>query len=91
MACRDVGWEVIYQGIRQSPDQIIAAAIEEDVHLVGLSVLSGAHLSLVPPIVKEVGVPVVLEEHLLQESKILLGYSWVAQPHGLDVHGCRDP
>jgi (2R)-ethylmalonyl-CoA mutase len=43
---RDVGFEVIYQGIRLTPAQIVAAAVQEDVDLVGLSVLSGAHLSL---------------------------------------------
>ena len=43
---RDVGFEVVYQGIRLTPAQIVAAAVEEDVDLVGLSVLSGAHLTL---------------------------------------------
>ena len=47
---RDVGFEVIYQGIRLTPEQIAAAAIAEDVHCVGLSVLSGSHLSLVPDV-----------------------------------------
>jgi ethylmalonyl-CoA mutase len=47
---RDVGFEVIYQGIRLTPQQIVAAAVAEDVHCVGLSVLSGSHLSLVPDI-----------------------------------------
>ncbi len=47
---RDVGFEVIYQGIRLTPDQIVAAAIAEDVHCVGISILSGSHLELVPPI-----------------------------------------
>ena len=40
---REAGYEVIYTGIRRSPEEIVAAAIEEDVDLVGLSVLSGAH------------------------------------------------
>jgi methylmalonyl-CoA mutase C-terminal domain/subunit len=43
---RDAGFEVIYTGLRQSPEQIVRAAIQEDVDVVGLSVLSGAHLSL---------------------------------------------
>jgi ethylmalonyl-CoA mutase len=47
---RDAGFEVIYQGIRLTPAQIVAAAVEEDVDLVGLSVLSGAHLSAVPAV-----------------------------------------
>ncbi|CUU61257.1 methylmalonyl-CoA mutase C-terminal domain-containing protein, partial [Parafrankia irregularis] len=47
---RDVGFEVVYQGIRLTPGQIVAAAVEEDVHLVGLSVLSGSHMNLVPEV-----------------------------------------
>ncbi|KPM54398.1 protein meaA [Frankia sp. R43] len=47
---RDVGFEVVYQGIRLTPAQIVAAAVEEDVHLVGLSVLSGSHMNLVPEV-----------------------------------------
>ena len=43
---RDAGMEVIYTGLKQTPDQIVAAAIQEDVHIVGLSILSGAHLGL---------------------------------------------
>jgi ethylmalonyl-CoA mutase len=45
---RDVGMEVIYQGIRLTPEQIAASAVEEDVDLVGLSILSGSHLELIP-------------------------------------------
>ena len=47
---RDAGFEVVYQGIRLTPDQIVAAAVAEDVDLVGLSVLSGAHLDAVPAV-----------------------------------------
>jgi (2R)-ethylmalonyl-CoA mutase len=47
---RDAGFEVIYQGIRLTPAQIVAAAVEEDVDLVGLSVLSGSHLAAVPAV-----------------------------------------
>jgi ethylmalonyl-CoA mutase len=47
---RDAGFEVIYSGIRLTPAQIVAAAVEEDVHVVGLSVLSGSHLSVVPEV-----------------------------------------
>jgi methylmalonyl-CoA mutase C-terminal domain/subunit len=43
---RDEGFEVIYTGLRQTPDQIVSAAIQEDVNVVGLSILSGAHLTL---------------------------------------------
>ena len=47
---RDAGFEVIYQGIRLTPEQIVAAAVAEDVHLVGLSILSGSHMELVPDV-----------------------------------------
>ncbi|MBI3687666.1 MAG: protein meaA [Actinobacteria bacterium] len=47
---RDAGFEVIYQGIRLTPGQIVTAAVEEDVHAVGLSVLSGSHLAVVPAV-----------------------------------------
>jgi (2R)-ethylmalonyl-CoA mutase len=63
---RDAGFEVIYQGIRLTPAQIVSAAVEEDVHVVGLSVLSGSHLQVVPAVLaglKEAGlddVPVVV-------------------------------
>lgn len=45
-ALRDAGFEVIYTGIRQTPEQIVTAAVEEDVDIIGLSCLSGAHLEL---------------------------------------------
>jgi ethylmalonyl-CoA mutase len=48
---RDVGFEVVYQGIRLTPAQIVAAAVQEGVHVVGLSVLSGSHLEVVPAVV----------------------------------------
>ncbi len=51
-ALRDAGFEVIYTGIRQTPDMIAAAALQEDVDAVGLSLLSGAHLTLFPEVVK---------------------------------------
>ena len=47
---RDAGFEVVYQGIRLTPAEIVAAAVAEDVHLVGLSILSGSHLALVPDV-----------------------------------------
>ncbi len=65
VAARDAGFEVVYQGIRSSPAEIAAAARDEDVDLVGISILSGSHLSLVPEVMKElaaagVSVPVVV-------------------------------
>jgi (2R)-ethylmalonyl-CoA mutase len=50
VAARDAGFEVVYQGIRLTPAQIVAAALDEDVDIVGLSILSGSHLELVPDI-----------------------------------------
>ena len=47
-ALRDAGMEVIYTGIRQTPEMIVEAAVQEDVNVVGLSILSGAHLELLP-------------------------------------------
>ncbi|NYJ02050.1 (2R)-ethylmalonyl-CoA mutase [Nocardioides thalensis] len=49
---RDAGFEVIYQGIRLTPEQIVAAAVAEDVHCVGLSILSGSHMELVPAVLE---------------------------------------
>ncbi|MFZ4517845.1 MAG: cobalamin B12-binding domain-containing protein [Microthrixaceae bacterium] len=48
---RDAGFEVIYTGLRQTPEMVVAAARDEDVDVVGLSMLSGAHLALAPPVV----------------------------------------
>jgi (2R)-ethylmalonyl-CoA mutase len=48
---RDVGFEVVYQGIRLTPAEIVAAAVQEGVHVVGLSILSGSHLAVVPDVV----------------------------------------
>jgi methylmalonyl-CoA mutase, C-terminal domain len=49
-ALRDAGFEVIYTGLHQTPEMVVHAAVEEDVHVVGLSILSGAHNALVPEI-----------------------------------------
>ena len=51
-ALRDAGMEVIYTGLRQTPEMIAEAALQEDVDVVGLSILSGAHMALIPPILK---------------------------------------
>ncbi|MGB7819346.1 MAG: protein meaA [Ornithinibacter sp.] len=63
---RDAGFEVVYQGIRLTPEQIVSAAVAEDVHLVGISILSGSHMELVPEVLdlmREAGagdVPVIV-------------------------------
>jgi methylmalonyl-CoA mutase C-terminal domain/subunit len=62
-ALRDAGMEVIYTGLRQTPEQIVSAAIQEDVDVIGLSILSGAHNHLFPRVVellKQSGVENVL-------------------------------
>lgn len=66
-ALRDAGMEVIYTGLHQTPEQIAEAALQEDVDAVGLSILSGAHLTLVPQI-KE-----LLVERGLGQALILVG------------------
>ena len=64
-ALRDAGFEVIYTGLRQTPATVVAAARDEDVDLVGLSMLSGAHLALAPAVVaglraEQLDIPVVV-------------------------------
>lgn len=49
---RDAGMEVIYAGLRQTPEMVVAAALQEDVDVIGLSILSGAHMTLLPRIVE---------------------------------------
>ncbi len=51
-ALRDAGMEVVYTGLRQTPEKIVETALQEDVQVVGLSILSGAHMQLVPPVVE---------------------------------------
>ncbi len=51
-ALRDAGMEVIYTGLRQTPEMIVEAALQEDVDAIGLSILSGAHMTLVPRILE---------------------------------------
>ena len=66
-ALRDAGFEVIYTGLRQTPEMIAEAALQEDVDVVGLSLLSGAHLTLVPKIRE------VMDAHELGDVPIILG------------------
>jgi methylmalonyl-CoA mutase C-terminal domain/subunit len=66
-ALRDAGMEVIYTGLRQTPPQIAAAAVQEDVDVVGLSILSGAHNVLVPEVLK------ALEERGGGEIPVVVG------------------
>ncbi len=64
---RDVGFEVVYQGIRLTPAEIAAAAAQEDVHVVGLSILSGSHLELIPDVLRR------LEAEGVGEIPVIVG------------------
>ena len=64
-ALRDSGMEVIYTGLRQSPEDIVEAAIQEDVHFIGLSILSGAHTHIFPRVVE------LLNEREASDIKII--------------------
>jgi methylmalonyl-CoA mutase C-terminal domain/subunit len=66
-ALRDAGMEVIYTGIRQTPEMIAEAALQEDVDVVGLSILSGAHMALCPRIVE------LLRTQEMNDVMVLLG------------------
>jgi methylmalonyl-CoA mutase C-terminal domain/subunit len=66
-ALRDSGMEVIYTGLRQSPEDIVDAAIQEDVHFIGLSILSGAHTHIFPKVIE------LLNEKGASDIKIIAG------------------
>ena len=66
-ALRDAGMEVIYTGIRQTPEMIVHAAAQEDVSVLGLSILSGAHLEIIPQILK------LLADQGMDDVMVLLG------------------
>lgn len=66
-ALRDAGMEVIYTGLRQTPEMIAEAALQEDVDVVGLSILSGAHMTLVPRVIN------LLKEYGLSDVAVFLG------------------
>ena len=66
-ALRDAGMEVIYTGLRQTPEMIAEAALQEDVDVVGLSILSGAHMALVPRVIE------LLREGGLENVPVIVG------------------
>ena len=66
-ALRDAGMEVIYTGLRQTPDQIAAAALQEDADVIGLSILSGAHMHVCPRLME------LLKEKGLDDVLVLVG------------------
>ena len=66
-ALRDAGMEVIYTGLRQTPEQIVAAALQEDADVIGLSILSGAHMHICPRIME------LLQARGLQDVLVVVG------------------
>ncbi len=93
VAARDAGMEVIYQGIRLTPEQIVAAARDEDVDAVGLSILSGSHVELVPltiDMLREAGVeaPVIVGGIIPEADRAMLldrGVAAVYTPKDFDL------
>ena len=66
-ALRDAGMEVIYTGLHQTPEQVVEAAIQEDVDAIGISILSGAHMTLIPRIIE------LLEENEAEDILVFVG------------------
>ena len=66
-ALRDAGMEVIYTGLRQTPEMIVNAALQEDVQVIGLSILSGAHNAIVPRVIE------LLREKEMTDVKLIVG------------------
>ena len=66
-ALRDAGMEVIYTGLRQTPEMIVSAALQEDVQVIGLSILSGAHNAIVPRIMQ------LLREKKMDDVQVVVG------------------
>lgn len=66
-ALRDAGMEVIYTGLRQTPEKIVETALQEDVAVIGLSILSGAHMQLVPPVIE------LLREKECHDIMVIIG------------------
>lgn len=66
-ALRDAGMEVVYTGLRQSPEQIVAAAAQEDVDAIGLSILSGAHLAICRRVIE------LLREKQMEDVRVFVG------------------
>jgi methylmalonyl-CoA mutase C-terminal domain/subunit len=66
-ALRDAGMEVIYTGLRQTPEMIVSAALQEDVNVIGLSILSGAHNAIVPRVME------LLRQNKMDDVLVLVG------------------
>ena len=93
VAARDAGMEVVYSGIRLTPEQIVASARDEDPDVVGLSILSGSHMQLVPEVVRQlraegVDAPVIVGGIIPEEDRELLmsqGVAAVYTPKDFDI------
>jgi methylmalonyl-CoA mutase, C-terminal domain len=72
-AFRDAGMEVIYTGLRQTPEQVVQAAVQEDVDVVAMSILSGAHMHLMPRVVS------LLKEEGVYDETLVLGGGVIPQ------------
>ncbi len=88
-ALRDAGFEVIYTGIRQTPQMIAEAALQEDVDVVGLSILSGAHLTLCPKVVELLRAQG--QEHVVVLVGGIVPEEDIAQLNAAGVHGVFGP
>src|SRR6266852_8240028 len=66
-ALRDAGMEIIYTGLRQTPEMIVSAALQEDVQVIGLSILSGAHNTIVPRVME------LLKEKQMSDVLVVIG------------------
>jgi methylmalonyl-CoA mutase C-terminal domain/subunit len=66
-ALRDAGMEVIYTGLRQTPEMVVAAALQEDVDVIGLSILSGAHNAIVPRVIE------LLKQNQMHDVLLVVG------------------
>lgn len=88
-ALRDAGMEVIYTGLRQTPEQIVSAALQEDADVIGLSILSGAHLHICPRVMA------LLQEKGLDDVEVVVGGIIpdvdVAQLNALGIRGVFIP
>ena len=88
-ALRDAGMEVIYTGLRQTPEMIVEAALQEDVDVIGLSILSGAHLALFPRVMQ------LLKQSGLEDVVVVAGgiipEDDVAELQALGVRGVFGP
>ena len=88
-ALRDAGMEVIYAGLRQTPEQIVSAALQEDADVIGLSILSGAHLTICPRVME------LLRARGLDDVLVVVGGIIpdvdLARLHEIGIHGVFRP